>query len=69
MPNMFTYRVYAHKFRKTGYSGTIPFVYEGKEEIHKFIQSMTVCMGRIANQGKVSKWLPFENYKSKSLNT
>ena len=30
--------------------------------------SMTVCMGRIANQRKVPKWLPFKNYKSKSLN-
>ena len=29
--------------------GLIPFVYEGKEEIHKYVQykvSMTVCMGR-----------------------
>ena len=31
-------------------------VYEDKEEIHKYMQyevSMTVCMGRIANQRKV----------------
>ena len=35
-------------FRKKGYSGIIPFVYEGKE-IPKYMQhevSMTVCMGR-----------------------
>ena len=25
-------------FRKKGYSGIIPFVYEGKEEIHKYLQ-------------------------------
>ena len=25
-------------FRRKGYSGFIPFVYEGKEEIHKYIQ-------------------------------
>ena len=34
----------------------MPFVYEGKEEIQKYMQnevSMTVCIGRIANQGKV----------------
>ena len=58
-------------FIKKGYSGTIPFVYEGKEEIHKYMQyevSMTVCVGRIANQIKVPKWLPFKNYKSESLN-
>ena len=29
---------------------------------------MTVYMGRIANQRKVPKWLPFKNYKSESLN-
>ena len=47
------------------------FVYEGKKEIHKYMQyevSMTVCMGRIANQRKAPKWLPFKNYKSESLN-
>ena len=57
--------------RKKGYSGIIPFMYKGKEEIHKYIQyevSMTVCMGRIANQRKVPKWLLFKNYKSESLN-
>ena len=45
-------------FIKKGYSGMIPFVYEGKEEIHKYMQykvSMIVCIGRIANQRKVSK--------------
>ena len=44
----------AHKFQKISYSGIIPFVCEGKEEIHKYMQckiSMNVCMGRIANQG------------------
>ena len=29
---------------------------------------MAVCMCRIANQRKVSKWLPFKSYKSESLN-
>ena len=49
----------------------VPFVYEGKEEIHKYMQyevSTTVCKGRIANQRKVLKWLPFENYMKESLN-
>ena len=58
-------------FRKRGYSGIIPFVYEGKEEIHKYMQyevSVTVCMGRTTIQRKVPKWLPFKNYKSESLN-
>ena len=58
-------------FIKKSYSGIIPFVYEGKEEIHKYMQyevSMTVCMGRIANQRKVPTWLPFKNYKLELLN-
>ena len=49
----------------------VPFVYEGKDEIHKYMQyevSMTVCMGRTTNQRKVPKWLPFKNYMSESLN-
>ena len=35
----------AHEFHKKGYCGIIPFVYEGKEEIQKYMQyevSMTV---------------------------
>ena len=51
-------------FRKKGYSGIIPSVGIGKEEIHKYMQyevSMTVFMGRIANQTKVLKWLLFEH--------
>ena len=58
-------------FRKKGYSSIIPFVYEDKEEIYKYMQyevSMTVCMGRATNQRKVAKWLPFKNYRSESLN-
>ena len=58
-------------FRKKGYSGIIPFVYEGKEEIHKYMQyevSMTVCMGMTTHQRKAPKWLPFKNYKLESLN-
>ena len=54
-----------HKFQKIGYSGIISFVYEGKDEIYKYIQyevSMTVCVGRIANQRKIPKWLSFKNY-------
>ena len=38
----------AHKFEKKCYSGIIPFVYKGKEEIHKYIQYevyMTVWAG------------------------
>ena len=36
-------------FRKKGYSSFIPFVYEGKEEIHKHMQyevSMSVWVGQ-----------------------
>ena len=36
-------------FRKKGYSSIIPFVYEGKDEIHKYMQyevSMTVWAGQ-----------------------
>ena len=36
----------------------IPFVYKGKEEIHKYMQyevSMTICMGRTTNQRKTPK--------------
>ena len=54
-----------------GHSGIILFVYEGKEEMHEYVQyevSMPVCMGRTTNQGKISKWLPFKNYYSDSLN-
>ena len=43
-------------FDKICYSGITPFVYKGKEDIHKYMQyevSMTVCMGTIANQRKV----------------
>ena len=32
------------------------------------IRSMTAYVGRIANQRKVPKSLPFKNYKSESLN-
>ena len=48
----------AHKFKKISNSDIIPFEYVGKEEIHKYMQytvSMTVCMGRTANQRKVTK--------------
>ena len=54
-------------FRKKGYSGIIPFVYEGKEEKTNYMQ-YEVCMGNNANQREVPKWLPFKNYKSESLN-
>ena len=40
-------------FRKEGCSVIIHFVYEGKEEIHKYMQyelSIAVCMGRTTNQ-------------------
>ena len=33
------------------------------------LKSVPVYVGRIANQIKLPKWLPFENYKSESLNT
>ena len=29
---------------------------------------MTAYLGRIANQRKIPKWLPFKNYRSESLN-
>ena len=41
-----------------GHSGIIPFVYEGKEEIHKYMQykiSMNVCLSRIVCQRKIPK--------------
>ena len=50
-------------FQKICYSGIIPSVYLGKEEIDKFIQyefSMTVHMDRITNQRKVTKLLLFK---------
>ena len=46
------------------------FLYIGKEEAHKYMQyeiSMTVFFDRIGNQGKVPKWLSFENYKSLNI--
>ena len=58
------------KFQKIGYSSIISFVYEGKDEIHNYMQydvSMTVCMGRIQNQRKIPKWLSFKNYTSESI--
>ena len=58
---------YAYKFQKIGYS-SINFVCVDKEEILKYMQyevSMTVYMGRIANQRKVSKWLPFKTTSQK----
>ena len=51
-------------FRKKGYSSIIPFVFEGKDKIHKYMQyevSVTVCMDKATNQRKVAKWLPFKN--------
>ena len=48
----------AHKFQIIGYSGIILSAYEGKEEIHKYMQykiPMNVCMSRIANQKKLPK--------------
>ena len=59
------------KFQKISYSGIISFVYVGKEEILKYMQyevSVTAYVGRIANQRKIPKWLPFKNYKSESSN-
>ena len=54
-----------------GYSAIISFVCEGKEDIHKYMQyevSTTVYVGKIANQRKIPKWLPFKKYRSESLN-
>ena len=68
---MYEFQESGHEFQKIGHSGIISFVYAGKEEIHKYMQyevSVTVCMGRIANQRKIPKWLPFKNYKSESQN-
>ena len=41
-------------------------MYVGKEEILKYMLyevSVTVCMGRIANQREVPKWFSFKNYQ------
>ena len=54
-----------NKFQKIGHSDIVPFGYIGKEDIHKYMQyeaSMTVYMGRTANQRKVPKWLLFKIY-------
>ena len=62
-----TFKKMLINFRKGGIN---PFVYEGKEEMHKYMQyevSMTVSVGRIANQRKVPKWLSFKIYESESL--
>ena len=40
-------------FRKKGYSGIIPFMYEGKEEIHKYMQYEVY--DRLYEQGNKSK--------------
>ena len=48
----------AHKFEKIGYSGIIPLLYVGEEEMLKYMRqevSMTAYMGRIANQRKIPK--------------
>ena len=48
---------------KIGHSGIDPFAFFGEKEIHKYMQyeaSMTVQMGRAANQRKVTKWLSFK---------
>ena len=51
------------------YSSIIPFGYVVEEEILMLYEvSMTVHMGRIKNQRKIPKWLPFKNYKLESLN-
>ena len=47
-----------NKFWELGHSGIVPFFYTGKEDMHKYMQydsSMTVYMGRAANQKKVPK--------------
>ena len=47
------------------------FLCVGEENTQKYKQnevSITVYMGRIANQRKVPKWLPFKNYKTEPLN-
>ena len=49
----------------------IPFVYEGTEEIRKYMQcevSRTFYMGRIANLRKIPKLLSLTNSQSESLN-
>ena len=56
-----------NKFQEKGHSCIVPLAYIGKEDIHKYMQyeaSMTVNMGRVANQRKVPKWLSFKNCKS-----
>ena len=41
----------------------------GKEEMHKGAQLKYMNIGRIANQGKMPKWLSFKISKSELLNT
>ena len=53
-------RIGSHRGACTGHSPLdLPMQYE---------VSMTVCMDRLANQRKESKWLLFKNYMSESLN-
>ena len=56
-----------NKFQEIGHSGIVPFAYTGKEDIHKYVQyeaSVTVYMGRAANQRKVPKWYHLKICKS-----
>ena len=56
-----------NKLQEIGHSGIVPFAYVGKEDIHKYMQyevSMTVYVGRAANQRKVPKLLYLKNCKS-----
>ena len=59
----------AHKFQKISYSGIIPLVEKVKKRYLSIcdMKSMTVYIGSITNQREVTKWLPFKNYKSESL--
>ena len=45
-----------------------PAIFENNQPDAIFTGGKSHSVGRIANQRKVPKWLPFENYKSEPLN-
>ena len=51
MQRVYEFQENAHKFQKKGYSSIIPFMHEGKEDIHKYMQ-FEVCMAVRMNKLK-----------------
>ena len=56
-------------FRK-GYNDIVPFVHEGKDEIHKYMQyEVYDCLyWQDSKSKKSTTMLPFQNYMSESQN-